>query len=469
MFAQVVLMNHPAPWARRARIVHVPDRPRSDPQRFVEYIWEHVLQQTKDRPPSRERTLICCAAPQLIEAWSERGFSVHKMELTINPSPDLPWQLIERLAAVDVSALEAMAEPYPQLLASYDLTRQLQEIWSDPMLVHSGLTQNTARDYNVYARAFVEGSARKWQQLSKHVIAGRIVDLGCGPASLLAHAARDPLLHESDLHGVEINPRLVDQARLALREATAYEDAPNAFVHQANVLEPALFAPDSVSTTITASLTHEVIAYGSRRELSELAASIHRWTRLGGRWLNLDVCGLDAPDRHRQVQIQFIDSVMPAPYEDLKDLPVSRLDSAALLVRFAREFCVPFSVEWKPCEDMPIATCTMEQAHEFLLHKDYTDNWSSEMSEPFGALGFQDWKQLLSDGGWRVLDGSHAFTNEWIAEHRFATCCRLLDTQGNQIQWPVTSCLLVAQPATGLAAGLKLSAEAADVLSDDDD
>jgi hypothetical protein len=95
---------------------------------------------------------------------------------------------------------------------------------------------------------------------------------------------------------------------------------------------------------------------------------------------------------------------------------------------------------------------TFRQAAEFLSKKDYTDNWASEMNEEFCFWSFSQWKQALSETGFRVIEnpnqlerGSRFYANPWIVEHRYQGHARLFGKNGTQLNWPPTNMIIVAE------------------------
>jgi hypothetical protein len=94
-------------------------------------------------------------------------------------------------------------------------------------------------------------------------------------------------------------------------------------------------------------------------------------------------------------------------------------------------------------------------AMEFLLKKDYADNWASELNEEFCFWNFAQWKQALVDAGFRVLEdpnnpsrGSRAYTNPWIVQHRWegkVTLYRTVNDELAPMAFPVTNMVLVGE------------------------
>jgi uncharacterized SAM-binding protein YcdF (DUF218 family) len=94
---------------------------------------------------------------------------------------------------------------------------------------------------------------------------------------------------------------------------------------------------------------------------------------------------------------------------------------------------------------------TLREAMEFLLKKDYADNWSSELQEEFCFWSFSKWKRVLGEVGFRVVEGegmSRAYTSEWIVSKRFEGKAELFCEEGGRlvrIAWPVTNMVLIGE------------------------
>ena len=80
----------------------------------------------------------------------------------------------------------------------------------------------------------------------------------------------------------------------------------------------------------------------------------------------------------------------------------------------------------------------MEEASEFLLTKDYKDNWLSEMHERFCFWSFSEWKTALEEAGFAVDSRSSVFTNPWIMENRFMGKASLYSEDLAPLSYPPT-------------------------------
>jgi hypothetical protein len=74
------------------------------------------------------------------------------------------------------------------------------------------------------------------------------------------------------------------------------------------------------------------------------------------------------------------------------------------------------------------------------------------MNEEFCFWGFTQWKDVLSELGFHVLEnpnqperGSRVYTNPWIVEHRYEGHVQLFTVGGASLVWPPTNMVLVAE------------------------
>jgi hypothetical protein len=99
-------------------------------------------------------------------------------------------------------------------------------------------------------------------------------------------------------------------------------------------------------------------------------------------------------------------------------------------------------------QSLKLFVTTMKWAAEFLLKKDYTDSWDSEMHEEFTYWPLSQWRDELTSAGFEVSARSHAYTNPWIEKNRFenkAKLFRLIDGSLQPAPWPPTNLVIIGQ------------------------
>ncbi len=395
--------------------------------------------------------VVASSTPAVAELFGALAYRILPVELDPDAdAPARPWDVLERLVA-DGSLDDPDLHPVSRdVWRRYRLLDHAARVFADPLLSSEGDITST-RDYHTYAAAFDGGAARKWRQLAPHVRPGRIVDVGCGAGALLAEAAADPALAESDLYGIEAARPLHEEC-LHRRRAGAFGN-PNTFFYQRNFMEADLFEAASIDTTMTSALTHEIWSYLGEPALAEFISRVHGHTRRGGVWLNLDVCGPADGERDIWLDLGPRAGDWPSP-EPLAGSPPDVVQRVVAQLTPIESFC-QFAVDWHfdaphellDVDGRAIVATSLRAAMEWLSRKDYHDNWLSEMHESFCHWSFDDWRIALGQAGFDVAPGSEAITNDWLVEHRFAPVATLrpAGALADSIAWPVTHALLVAR------------------------
>jgi hypothetical protein len=130
-----------------------------------------------------------------------------------------------------------------------------------------------------------------------------------------------------------------------------------------------------------------------------------------------------------------------------------------LFIRFANDFLPTqgkFNYELADFGGKRYARLSLRNAAEFILAKDYHNNWKSEMHEAFCFFALSDWLQLLEDVGFTpVVDalhperGSRAYTNPWVKANRWEGKVALFEDEAGQPGRPLpdipTNGVLVAE------------------------
>jgi hypothetical protein len=201
----------------------------------------------------------------------------------------------------------------------------------------------------------------------------------------------------------------------------------------------------SVDTVICNSTLHELWSYGDGDETIQVYLNDkYKQLRPNGRLVIRDVVGPDDKDAMVLMACKSDDGL---PNDDFVADP-SALSTFARFTRFDRDF--------RPGESHPpVDTITLKgqtllqlplgYAMEFIAKMDYTDNWLSEMHEAFCFWSYADWTRALTDAGFRILPGSHAYVNNWRVTHSFEKRVQLYSLDGSPRPFPVTNMVLVGE------------------------
>jgi SAM-dependent methyltransferase len=395
----------------------IPDVPLTD--RFGDYVINAIHAQDGPRL-TPENTVLACSTPAVIEQFA----AFPNLPVELGTDHARPWEV---LTALRIQGHDDRVHPATRAIYDrYGLLQQIRRVHADPLLSDEGELTDS-RDYNTYARAFDTGSARKWEQIRPFAKPGRIVDVGCGVGSLLREIAADPGFAESDLYGIEAARPLHDEC--VHRAGQGAFANPNTFFFQRTIGDGALFEPQSVDTTLTVALCHELYSYLGVGTLRDFLRAVHAHTVPGGVWIDLDVCG-------------------PRAGEETIWMELHAPEQLASWERFTQDWLPANPVFTVHRQDARLFVETaLRDAMEWLSKKDYTENWASEMHEAFCFWDGGDWEREARAAGFELLPGSGAFTNEWLVEHRFAPAATLRPAHWpeRRLPWPDTHVRLVAR------------------------
>ncbi len=448
----------------RYRIVPIPHFAPSP--RFCEFVLKEICEATEgELMLTPGNTLVYTSTPVIVHAFGELGFGVLPGELTqLDPArwhAATPMEALKRVVAAGEQwptcphVREAVSGATLSVWRDFpDVMRRVLRLYRDPLLTEQGsLTE--MRNYSTYARRMSDQAILelKYQDIRQAIVPGKIVDEGCADGALLAPIARD--FPDSDLIGIEITGEFLARCHERQR-AQEYAGAYIHF-HQRNITE-AIFEPESIDTTICNSTTHELWSYG--RQATTIRAYLrekHRQTRPGGRLVIRDVVG---PEDSSQEVCLWCNDKDGAATGDL-----DQLSTYARFDRFAVDYLrAPIVAGRRKPEDAirfrnqsidgrRYRILSLKDAVEFMMKKDYTDNWASEVQEEFAYWSFSQWKQELQDAGWQVIEdlaqplrGSRVYRNDWIVRNRLAgkaELFRMIDDQLRPLEYPVTNMVLV--------------------------
>ena len=296
-------------------------------------------------------------------------------------------------------------------------------------------------DAGAYARYLAGMDASMQQKVAltaAHLLCqGKVADMGMGSGTgSHSLAALYPSLQ---VVGVDVSPEMVSLARQRY-------DLPNLTFVQGDIATE-VFEPGTLDGILDSSVLHHVTSFSGYDRSAAVRA------------LAVQVRALR--DHGVLVVRDFLD---PGPGEVLLDLPTDDGDdgddprtcsSAALLRRFAREFRSLHAqpgFELRTIEadagDLPPGWARFVLPHtlavEFVLRKDYRNDWDTEVMEEYTYATQSELEQAYADLGLRVL-ASTPIRNPWIVRNRFEGKFVLRDRQGNQLETPATNYVIVGE------------------------
>jgi hypothetical protein len=263
----------------------------------------------------------------------------------------------------------------------------------------------------------------KYNDIKHYIIEGKIVDEGCADAALFIPVSKD--FPDSDLIGVEISSDFIARANERIREGFFGSSFVN--IIQANLLSK-VFEDDCIDTVVCNSTLHEIWSYNNKSEsLHNYLNLKYNQLRTGGRLIARDVVGPEEP--HKIVYMR------------------DKGDNNDLFKKFMCDFKQVRDID--TYEEVEIhgegfIKSNLKIISEYLLHKDYHDNWESEMNEEFCHLNTSSWQKVLQENNFKIVT-LNAYKNEWIEENRLKDRIVLLDLDQKVIDFPNTNIVIVAE------------------------
>ncbi len=275
---------------------------------------------------------------------------------------------------------------------------------------------------------------------------------------------------DSDLIGIELTGEFL--ARCLKRQRAMEFGGTYIHFHQRNITQ-LIFQENSIDTTICNSTTHELWSYGNQEPtLRRYLAEKFRQTRKFGRIIIRDVVGPD--DGQQEIYIHcndrdgaHDDPCRPCNTPEELATHINGLSTAARFERFAKEFLMDLRhagrrgpetqlrFRREQIDGKDYVVLRLQDAVEFMLKKDYTSNWKSELNEEFAFWNFAQWKAALQQAGFAVLDhlpdgrpASRAFRNPWIVTQRLQGKVALYRKTENGLEsldYPVTNMVLIGE------------------------
>ncbi len=409
-----------------------------------------------------QNTLIVCSTP-VLDMYKNEGYTILPAELdtsaALSYKEHLPWFWVEQIGnsgqwKKDLDIVKHIHPASLKIWKTYQLGQKVNKILNDPILGSDG-DITSSRDYNSYVRQMDEIAELKYQETAQFIQGGNIGDIGCAVGSWIKLASDDPKFMESDFYGIEVSRHLFELCQQRKRNGEFAN--PNVFFAQKNAVTELVFQSESMNTIFTSSLTHEIASYGSIDALLQFISNRHTELCMGGVWINRDVIGPSHP--HKEVYLLLnkkdgLNEDFEQNFSGNSDLSsyLGNLSTFTRFKRFARDFRSKekdnIAYSFEVINNIEYVKISLSDACEFMLTKDYTDNWESEMHERFCFWSFEDWLWALNEIGFEVMPGSGSYTNPWIEKKRFlnkATLFEKVNSRLIELPSPPTNALMVAR------------------------
>ena len=301
--------------------------------------------------------------------------------------------------------------------------------------------RGSAADYEAYFAGMDASMQQKVALTTAHFpVRGRIADMGSGSGRGTYDLAC--LYAGLELVGVDINPVSVEHSRREFRR-------PNLSYVVGDISEM-VFPAGSLDGILDSSVLHHVTSFNGfdvGRVRATLDSQVEQ-LRTGGVLIIRDFVIPEGPARVR------LD--LPAT-DGSADGGVSELSTAALFELFARMWRssvnrdgpVPYERAESPRAGFVRYELALRAAAEFLLRKDYREDWGTEVLEEYTYLTQPQFEAEFRSRGLRVVT-SRPLWNPWIVQNRFEGKFHLSDTGDRPLPFPPTNYLIVGEKvATG--------------------
>ncbi|MDY6789293.1 MAG: methyltransferase, partial [Candidatus Nanohaloarchaea archaeon] len=299
------------------------------------------------------------------------------------------------------------------------------------------------RDYDVYVELMSnEGVLEvKYNDIKEFLQPGKIVDDGCGDGALLMRVSED--FSDSKLVGVDLSKEMILRA-YKREERGDYGDADIDFT--ISDVQSDFEDVGKADSVIASSICHEIWSYENGEEdLQNYFNSKYRQLKENGRLIIRDVIG--PFEKNKTVWAWFNDengfntgALTLSENSELQEMHLDSLSTLARFKRFLRDFYMrdltdrlsEFEERLYREDDAsqtPLFKVNKDIAVEYMLTKDYTDNWMNEMREEFTFWTPQHYEEALEEAGFEVIHRD-VYTNEWIEENRFEGKAELYEEIG---------------------------------------
>ncbi len=276
--------------------------------------------------------------------------------------------------------------------------------------------------YDRYLAGMDASMKQKVALTAAHLLTrGKVADMGMGSGT--GSEALASLYPALEVVGVDVNPEMVRLAeeRFAL---------PNLSFVVGDIAAPC-FEEGSLDAIFNSSVLHHVTTFNGYNHHAAGQA-------------------LDVQARQLRTHGTLIvrDFVALPEGEVLLDLPA---ETCELFERFAREFRklserpgFSYTEEAPPRDGWRRFRLQQRLAHEFVLRKDYADDWDTEVLEEYTYFTQPQFESHFARLGLRVL-ASHPLYNPWILRHRFKGKFELRRPEGGRLDDPPTNYVIVGE------------------------
>lgn len=279
-------------------------------------------------------------------------------------------------------------------------------------------------EYERYLAGMDASMQQKVALTAAHILGqGWVADMGMGSGT--GSEALAALYPKIRVTGVDINPEMVERAsKRYTRDNLDF---------RAGDIGSPCFEPESLDAIFNSSVLHHVTTFNDY-DISRAAST-----------LESQVTQLKT---HGSLIVR--DFLRPESAKVWLDLP---LETAELFLRFAQEFRFlrpqeqrGFSYQELESPEEGWRRFLVDKVHavEFVLRKDYTQDWETEVLEEYTYFTQVQFEELFAKFGLRIL-ASTPIRNPWIVNNRFEGQFKWHSDKGAPLELPPTNYLIVGE------------------------
>ncbi|MCJ7429243.1 MAG: methyltransferase domain-containing protein [Candidatus Nanohaloarchaeota archaeon QJJ-5] len=309
--------------------------------------------------------------------------------------------------------------------------------------------ETTGRNYDIYVELMSDDAVIQ-QKISDITDDGQrfegteyLIDHGCSDGSLLE--AMEHIYPDMGLVGIDLRDELLTRAQDRKQDHDLSAEFIKTDIEVAN---ETLAQPEAI---ISSSLCHEIFSYGSEDKLTSYLQQSFDHLDDGGTMVIRDVIGpqeemtwlwLNEDNGYAETGARFF-------RDDQQEAYLSSLSTRATFNRFCKDFAYIDQSPEQLIEDQreidgrTYHRVPADHATDFMLTKDYTDNWDNEMQERFAFWDRDDYIETLETIGFEI-DDCETYTNEWIEQNRFEDSAHMRSTVTEDPAYPATNIVIAA-------------------------
>ena len=248
-----------------------------------------------------------------------------------------------------------------------------------------------------------------------------VVDVGCADAFFT-----QSLLQEcKKVVGIDISPEIVKMAQAEWPKCQ--DDIEFRVANVENFTEP-------VDNVVCSSVLHEVYSYGEGlKSVGRAIANIHKNLNSRGRIIIRDFIKpvFAGPVEFRHYKLDITEGHRYLNFHSARHTDP---------VNWWKFSCTNTMETWEKTFGQK-----MEDVYEYIFHKDFHNNWETEVKETYGFWTLEEAKSILTAHGFKIIHATE-MENQWIVDNRLKGKVKIL-SDSVELPFPKYQCLIVAEKA----------------------